>query len=60
MDPGNGTFGEQLTKERIPDFDMDAHMEEYKKADKEGKAETYLGRFIDAAIRQKSMVTAVY
>ena len=51
-------FGEQLTKERIPDFDMDAHMEEYKKADKEGKAKTYLGKFTDAAIRQKSMVTA--
>ncbi len=51
-------FGESLTKESIPDFDMDAYMDEYKNADKADKTETYLGRFIDAAIRQKSMVTA--
>ena len=50
-------FGEKLSGEEIPDFDENRYCEEYRKAPKEGKDETFLGHFITAALTQKSMVT---
>lgn len=51
-------FGESLTGETVPDFDMDAYGEEYRGADKTAKQETFLGQFIAAALAQKSMVAS--
>ncbi len=48
-------FGEELTGKAIPDFDVNTYAEEYKNA--EDKDSTGLGRFILAALSQKSMVT---
>ena len=48
-------FGEELSGQEIPDFDVSAYVEEYKNA--EDKNDTFLGRFILAALSQKSMVT---
>ena len=48
-------FGEDLTGKAIPDFDVNTYAEEYKNA--EDKDSTGLGRFILAALSQKSMVT---
>ena len=48
-------FGEKLSGQKIPDFDVSAYVEEYKNAD--DKNDTFLGRFILAALSQKSMVT---
>ena len=48
-------FGEELSGQKIPDFDVSAYIEEYKNA--EDKNGTFLGRFILAALSQKSMVT---
>ena len=48
-------MGERLSGKQIPDFDLDRYNDEYiKAADKE---KTFLGRFIAAALAQKSMVT---
>ena len=51
-------FGEELSGEEIPDFDLSLYQEEYKNSPKENKNTTFLGRFFMAAIAQKSMVTA--
>ena len=48
-------FGEELSGKEIPDFDVMTYVEEYKNA--EDKDVTFLGRFILAALSQKSMVT---
>ena len=48
-------FGEELSGKDIPDFDVMTYAEEYKNA--EDKDDTFLGRFILAALSQKSMVT---
>ena len=48
-------FGEELSGEAIPDFDVNTYVDEYKNA--EDKDDTFLGRFILAAMAQKSMVT---
>ena len=48
-------FGEELSGGIIPDFDVDKYSDEYKTA--EDKDNTFLGRFIIAALSQKSMVT---
>ena len=48
-------FGVELSGQKIPDFDVSAYVEEYKNA--EDKNDTFLGRFILAALSQKSMVT---
>lgn len=48
-------FGEELSGQKIPDFDVSAYVDEYKNA--EDKNDTFLGRFILAALSQKSMVT---
>ena len=47
-------FGESLTGESIPDFDMDACNEEYMKE----KTDSFLESFFNAALRQKNMVAA--
>ena len=48
-------FGEELSGGIIPDFDVDKYSDEYKTA--EDKDNTFLGRFIIAALSQKSLVT---
>ena len=50
-------FGEKLSGEEIPDYDVERYQKEYREASKEEKDETFLGRFILAALAQKSMVT---
>ena len=50
-------FGEELSGEEIPDFDIGRYQEEYVMADKNGKDDTFIGKFINGAIAQKSMVT---
>ena len=50
-------FGETLSGTEIPDFDVDAYRDEYTGADEEHRDGTFLGRFILAALSQKSMVT---
>lgn len=48
-------FGEELSKEKVPAFNLTKYEDEYLKADDKDK--TYLGRFVLAALAQKSMVT---
>jgi len=50
-------FGEELSGEVIPDFDVNAYVDAYKNALPEYRDSTFLGRFIIAAMSQKSMVT---
>ena len=50
-------FGEKLSGCEIEDFDVNKYKEEYLNADKDCKNNTVLGRFILAAMSQKSMVT---
>lgn len=48
-------LGEKMSGEEIPDFSIETYQEEYlTSADKDG---TFIGRFILAALAQKSMVT---
>ncbi|MCR5054128.1 MAG: hypothetical protein K6A69_04730 [Lachnospiraceae bacterium] len=51
-------FGEKLSGREIPDYDINAFQQEYMDAAEEEKDNTVLGRFINAAIAQKSMVTS--
>lgn len=48
-------FGEELSGQTIPDFDVFAFEKEYLAA--ENKEDTFLGRFCAGAIAQKSMIT---
>ena len=50
-------FGEKLSGCVIDDFDINKYRNEYMNADENGKNKTFLGRFILAAMSQKSMVT---
>ena len=50
-------LGEKLSGQEIEDFDLMKYQEEYRHAKKEEKDDTFLGRFIVAALAQKSMVT---
>ncbi len=50
-------FGEELSGETIDDYDLQKYKEEYISASKEDKKETFIGRFTEGAIAQKSMVT---
>ena len=50
-------FGEKLSGCRIEDFDLDVFQDEYMNAPEEEKNRTFIGRFILAALAQKSMVT---
>ena len=50
-------FGESLSGCVIPDFDDSAYVEEYKSSEADVRYKTFLGKFIFAALDQKSMVT---
>ena len=50
-------FGEQLSGQEIEVFDQDRYVVEYLEAEEAEKDGTFLGRFILAALAQKSMVT---
>ena len=50
-------FGEELSGQEIPDFDVNAHVASYKNALPEDRDGTFLGRFIIASLSQKSMIT---
>lgn len=50
-------FGEKLSGETITDFDLYKYQEEYVSASKKERDDTFLGKFIIAAMAQKSMVT---
>ena len=50
-------FGEKLSGQEIPDFDINQYQQEYMDAGKASKDSTFLGQFILAALAQKSMVT---
>ena len=49
-------FGERLCGRAVVHFDLDAHVQEYIDAPADAKDETYLGKFILAALAQKGMV----
>ena len=51
------SFGEKLSGEEIPPFELSKYESEYTSAEKTEKNETFLGKFILAAMAQKSMVT---
>ncbi|MBQ4485821.1 MAG: hypothetical protein II936_02300 [Oscillospiraceae bacterium] len=48
-------FGKELSGKDIPDFDVNRYLSEY--IESEDKDDTFLGKFILAALAQKSMVT---
>ena len=48
-------FGERLSGETIPVYDINKYQKEY--MDSDNKEDTFLGGFFGAAVRQKSMVT---
>ena len=50
-------FGEKLSGCEIEDFDLEKYQDEYQSAGKDEKDDTFLGKFILAALGQKSMVT---
>ena len=50
-------FGEKLSGSSIPDFSLETHQQEYIDAQDGKKNDTFLGRYILAALAQKSMVT---
>ncbi len=47
----------KLSGQTVEAFDIDKYVEEYMAAGEDSKEETFLGRFMSAAISQKSMVT---
>jgi hypothetical protein len=51
------TLAEKISGCEVEDFDMDKYQNEYTAADEGSKDSTFLGRFIIAALAQKSMVT---
>ncbi len=51
------TFGESLSKQEIPDFTLEDYQKEYREAPEGKKDDTPMGRFVLAALAQKSMVT---
>lgn len=51
-------LGEKLSGQEIPDFDLKIWKKEYMETSKADKQNTFLGKFIMAALRQKTMVTA--
>lgn len=50
-------FGEKLSGQPIEDFDIEKYQLEYHDAPEDDKEDTFLGKFILAALAQKSMVT---
>ena len=51
-------FGERLCGRAVDLFDLDTHVQEYQDAAADDKDDTYLGKFILAALAQKGMVTS--
>ena len=51
------SFGEELSGSKIDDFDLNKYQDEYIKAPREEKPQTFIGRFITGALAQKGMVT---
>ena len=51
-------FGERLCGRAVDLFDLDAHVQEYLDAAADCKDDTYLGKFILAALAQKGMVVS--
>ena len=49
-------FGQTLSGQALDYFDLDTHVQEYMDAPADAKDETYLGKFILAALAQKGMV----
>ena len=49
-------FGNELSGEILPYFDLNAHVQEYLDAPDDSKDETYLGKFTLAALAHKGMV----
>lgn len=49
-------LGERICGQAVDHFDLDEYVQEYQDATPEGKEDTYLGKFILAALAQKSMV----
>ena len=50
-------LGEKLSGHEIEPFDLEKYQEEYMSAGEDAKGDTFLGKFIRAAMAQKSMVT---
>lgn len=50
-------FGEMLSGQSIPEFDLTRFQQEYLRAGEQDQDDTFLGKFILAALSQKSMVT---
>lgn len=50
-------LGEKLSGKTIIPFDIERYQDEYQNASEDQKDDTFLGRFIVAALAQKSMVT---
>lgn len=50
-------LGEKLSGREIEEFDMQKYPNEYRNAPADKKDETFLAKFIEAALAQKSMVT---
>ena len=50
-------FGEKLSGQEIPEFDLSQYQQEYLQVPKKNRDDTFLGQFFLAALAQKSMVT---
>ena len=50
-------LAESISGETVEDFSLEKYQDEYVNADEDKKDDTFLGRFILAALAQKSMVT---
>lgn len=50
-------MAEKLSGNELPDFSAERYQEEYTSADEASKDDSFLGRYIMAALAQKSMVT---
>ena len=50
-------FGQKLSGQEIPQFDLERYVGQYQTAEKTGKDDTFLGQFFLGALAQKSMVT---
>lgn len=50
-------FGERLSGKKIEDFEIDKYQSEYTDSPANDKAQTFLGKFIIAAMEQKNLVT---
>lgn len=51
------SFGEKLSGHEIEAFSLDKYSEEYINSDESNKNNTFIGKFVIAALAQKSMVT---